>query len=50
MKILKSLIEKESEVSVPTFEKVFKFSLSVENIKRMLISRINMERDYAKGV
>ena len=50
MKILKSLIEKESEVSVPTFEKVFKFSVSVENIERMITHRINMERDYAKGV
>jgi hypothetical protein len=50
VKILKSLIENESEIPVPTFEKVFKFSLSVENIKRMLTSRINMERDYAKRI
>ena len=41
--ILKSLIEKESEIPVPTF----KFDISLENIERMLAHIIDMEKEDA---
>ena len=44
---MKSLIEKESEIPVPTFEKVFKFDISLENIERMLAHIIDMEKEDA---
>lgn len=42
--ILKSLIEKESELPVPTFEKVFKFDISIENIERMIDFRSKLKK------
>ena len=42
-KILKSLIEKDDEVIITSFAKVFKFDISVENVSRMISFIVDRE-------